>query len=72
MQLASEWGRILRHAWSVRLIALAIAASLIEGAVSLAGELTGLPFWLHAVVVIIAPLVGMGALFARFLAQKEF
>ena len=72
MRLAEDWRVVLAHAWSIRLIALAVVLSLVEGAVSLAGEIYDLPFWLHAVIVIAAPLVAFAAGIARLIAQEIF
>lgn len=72
MKLSKNWKRILRHAWSVRLLAITVLLTLLEGIVALAGQLLGLPFWLHAGIIIVTPLVGLAAMFARITFQKEF
>ena len=72
MRLSKNWKRVLRHAWSIRLLALTIFLTLLEGFVALAGQLLGLPFWLHATIIIVTPLVGLAAMFARITFQKEF
>lgn len=72
MKLSKDWKRVLRHAWSVRLLAITVFLTLLEGGMTLASQLLGLPFWLHAIVIIASPLVGLSAMVARITFQKEF
>ena len=66
MKLTADWRAVLRHAWSVRLILLALLFDGIAAALSFV-ELPihpGLP-------VALAGLATTGALFARVVAQKR-
>jgi hypothetical protein len=68
MRLASEWKRVLRHAWSIRLIALAGMLSGIEAALPLFGGLLPIPpvaFALATLIVVAAAFV------ARLVAQEK-
>lgn len=71
MHLVSDWRRILRHAWSVRLMALSI---LLSGAASILNLVPDLPvpFWAKVASILLASLSNVGALVARVLPQKEF
>lgn len=70
MTLVPNWRAVLKHAWSIRLIILAGLLAALEGALSLMGGLA-LPFWAHAAVAILAPVVSLAALLARIVAQGE-
>lgn len=64
-----DWKKILKHAWSVRLLALAAILSGFEAALPyLPAVLTVPPLLLSAVTI----LVVAAAFVARLVAQKEF
>lgn len=63
--LISDWRRVLKKAWSVRLMALAAALSGVEVA---------LPFFFAEptrLFAVASGVVAMAALFARFVAQSR-
>ena len=65
MRLLPEWQQIIRHAWSVRLMLLALALSALEAA------LPFLPLPIHpGVLSTLSAIVGGAALFARLIAQQ--
>ena len=66
MKLLDDWKRIARKAWSVRLM---LAAGVLSGAEAVVPMLGGyLPRRTFAIVVFV---VVMGALVARFVAQRS-
>lgn len=66
MKLLDDWKRIARKAWSVRLM---LAAGVLSGAEAVVPMLGGyLPRRAFAIVVFV---VVMGALVARFVAQRS-
>ena len=67
MRLSHDWRRVLRRAWSVRLMALAILLTAAEVGVPYLGDL--LPARLMSAL---AGLSAGGAFVARLIAQKEF
>jgi hypothetical protein len=71
-RLVADWSFVLAHSWSIRIIAAAVVMSIVEGVASLAGELYGLPFWLHAAIVSLTPLIIFAAGLARLMAQRVF
>ena len=71
MKLASDWKRVLRHAWSVRLLILAGLLSGLEAVLPLIEQLP-IPRALYLATVIATPVVVMAAFIARIVAQKEF
>jgi len=67
MKLMTDWRRVLRKAWSVRLMALAALLSGAEAASPVLGEFLGVgPF------ALMTALLTVGALVARLVAQKGF
>ncbi len=66
--LIDDWREILRHAWSVRLIALAAILSAVEVALPLVQGMLELPTGLFAAL---SGLSTAGAFVARFLTQKK-
>jgi hypothetical protein len=69
IQLVADWRRVLRHAWSVRLLALSFFFSGLEAALAvLAGE-PPIPRGTFAVLSFVTTV--LAALF-RFISQKEF
>lgn len=66
MHLLPEWRQIVRYAWSIRLIALAVALSALEAAVPI--YLPGLVP--HGVLAIAAAVVTTLAGFSRLIAQR--
>ncbi|PYE89566.1 hypothetical protein [Phyllobacterium leguminum] len=69
MKLAPDWKRVLRRAWSVRLILLAGILSGVEVALPLIGDAHPIPTGVFAGVSL---LVTAAAFVARIVAQKEF
>lgn len=69
MRLVRNWRRVLRHAWSVRLIALSVALSGAEAALPLFLDNPPLPR--GAMAAIAFAVTGL-AMLARLIAQKEF
>ena len=71
MRLASDWKRVLRHAWSVRLLILAGLLSGLEAVLPLIEQFP-IPRPLFLATVVATPIVVMAAFIARIVAQKEF
>lgn len=71
LHLVADWRRVLSRAWSMRLIAAAVAVLLLAEAVDWAGEVYALsPIWslvLHLAGVLLAIAAG----YARVILQKE-
>jgi len=68
MQLVPNWRRVLRYAWSIRLILLAAVLSGLEIALPLLDGVIDIPRgWLAAACFAAT----MAALIARFIAQKS-
>lgn len=67
MKIVPHWKRILRHAWSTRLIVLAGALSGVEVALPFVDD--RLP---RGVFALLSMIVTAGAFIARIIAQKEF
>lgn len=64
MQLAPEWKRVLRRAWSIRLIGLAGLLTTADGILQAFGT--------HSLTLtIITAIVDGAAFMARLIAQKE-
>ena len=70
MKLASDWRRILRHAWSVRFWLLAII--LFDAGAVVAPMLGGDSIGWTLVCTVLGSLAGFAGFGARFIAQKEF
>ncbi len=68
MSPIADWRAVLRHAWSVRLIALSILLSGLEVAVQF---LHGVLPVSDGVFAVLAFLTTVGALIARFIAQRR-
>ena len=68
MKLVSNWPAVLRHAWSVRLLALACLLTAAEVALPLLDGLLPVP---PRVFAILSGLTSAGALAARFIAQQK-
>jgi hypothetical protein len=66
-----DWRRVLRRAWSVRLIVLAAALSGLEAAIGVVSALSIPPPIPPGVFASLAGLVSAAALVARFIAQKK-
>lgn len=65
MRLLPEWRQIIRHAWSVRLMLLAVALSALEAA------LPYLPLPIpHGLAAALASIVALAAGFSRLVAQQ--
>lgn len=67
MKLLSDWKKIVRKAWSFRLLALAALLSAAEVALPFFAE--GMPVGVFSAL---SGLVVVGAMVARLVAQKEF
>jgi CHASE2 domain-containing sensor protein len=63
-----EWRRILKHAWSVRLMLLSAALSAASAALMFGGFLPIPPEALFLLILV----VNLAATVARFMAQKQF
>lgn len=68
LKLVANWRHVLRHAWSVRLIAVAAALSFLEVLLQLVGA--GLPFP-PLVIALVTAAVSAGAFVARLVVQKD-
>jgi hypothetical protein len=68
MRLASDWKRVLRHAWSVRLILIAGLLSGIEAALPLVGDFIPIP---PAVLASATLIVVAAAFVSRLIAQER-
>ncbi|WP_128292021.1 hypothetical protein [Afifella aestuarii] len=68
MNLVWNWRRVLRHAWSLRLIALAALLSGLEVALPYADDLLPIPPGLFALLSL---LTTGGAFAARLIAQRS-
>ena len=66
MQLKEDWKKIIKKAWSVRLVAVSAVFSAAEVVIPLYGDL--LPRDTFAIISVIAC---MGAIIARVIAQKD-
>lgn len=69
MRLHPDWRRILRRAWSVRLMALAAILSCIEAALPFLDGIIPVP---PGVFGVLTGLTVAGAFVARLIAQKDF
>jgi uncharacterized membrane protein YdfJ with MMPL/SSD domain len=67
MNLLSNWREILKKAWSVRFMAIAVLFSAIEVAVAFLPHFYAVPTGIFATLSIAA---AVAALIARFIAQK--
>lgn len=70
MRLASDWKRVLRHAWSVRLIAIAAILSGIEAVLPLIGAFP-VSEAIQIAIAVATPIVVAAAFVARFVAQEK-
>ena len=70
MKLASNWKRVLRHAWSVRLILVAGILSGIEAVLPLIGAFP-VSETIQIAIAITTPVVVAAAFVARFVAQEK-
>ena len=70
MSLVRDWRRVLKRAWSLRLIVLATIFSGLEVAVQFLQD-DFEPLFPKGVFAIIAGLVSIAAFVARLLAQKK-
>lgn len=68
-QFNREWRKIMRHAWSVRLLVLAFVFSAMEVALPLVQSVLPVPVGVFAAL---SGLATGGAFVARLLAQKQF
>jgi hypothetical protein len=69
MMLVSDWKRVLRHAWSVRLMLLAALLTGCETILPLVQDIIPIPQWVFAGLSFVAV---SGGFAMRLLAQKEF
>jgi hypothetical protein len=70
MRLASDWKRVLRHAWSVRLIVIAGILSGIEAVLPLIGAFP-VSQAIQIAIAIATPIVVAAAFVARLVAQEK-
>ena len=70
MKLASNWKRVLRHAWSVRLIVIAGILSGIEAVLPLIGAFP-VSEAIQIAIAIATPIVVAAAFVARIVAQEK-
>ncbi|QKV18706.1 hypothetical protein [Oricola thermophila] len=68
MRLLNDWRRVLRRAWSIRLIVIAGVLSGAEVALPLVGKAVAIPPGVFAAA---SGIVTAAAFVARLLAQKE-
>jgi hypothetical protein len=68
-ELSSDWKAVLRHAWSIRLTAIAALLSFAEVVLPLVGA--ELPFP-PLVTALLIGLATAGAFVSRLIAQKQF
>lgn len=68
MRLAPDWRKVLRHAWSLRLIVLAALLSGAEVALPFMGELVPVPPRIFAALSFVTV---AGAFIARLVAQQS-
>lgn len=68
MKLVADWRRVLRHAWSLRLILIAALLSGVEVALPLVGGFLQIPAGLFA---LLSFLVTGAAFVARLVAQPK-
>lgn len=66
--LVANWREVLRHAWSIRLIAIAVGLSFLEVLLPLIGGSLPLPPFLTALLIAAS---AAGAFVARLFAQKD-
>ncbi|WP_315773020.1 MULTISPECIES: hypothetical protein [unclassified Bradyrhizobium] len=69
IRLVEDWERVLRHAWSVRLLALSFLFDGLEAAFSVLADNPPLPRGTFALLSFVTT-VAAGAF--RFISQKEF
>lgn len=62
----ANWAAVLRYAWSLRLMALAAVLSAVEVAIPYLDDVLPLP---PGIFALLAGLVTLGAMAARFVAQ---
>lgn len=68
LKLAVGWRRVLRHAWSVRLLLLAALLNFLDALLTLAGATLPFP---PLTIAILTGLVTSAALVARIVVQKD-
>ena len=68
MKLVAEWRRVLRHAWSIRLIVAAGILSGCEIALPIIDQAVSIP---RGIFAALSGLVTCGALISRLVAQEK-
>lgn len=68
MKLVENWRAVLRHAWSVRLLVIAVMMSGVEAALPLLEGVITVPPGIFAAL---SGFVGAGALLARVILQND-
>jgi hypothetical protein len=68
--LITDWGQVLRRAWSVRLMVIAALLSGAEAALPFAHQLGWLDFLPGGTFALLSFIVVAGAFIARFVAQR--
>ena len=73
MKPVPEWRRVLRHAWSIRLLVIAALLSGLEAAIQFGVPMVSdsLPWWARLAVAALNPVVVGAAFVARLIAQKS-
>lgn len=69
MQLVNDWRKVLRHAWSVRWMIVAVVFTFAEVALPLMDGYLPIP---QGVFAALSAFAACGALASRFIMQKEF
>jgi len=69
MKLVSDWRRVLRYAWSIRLLLAAAMLSGLEVALPYLGDILPIPIGAFAAVTFIVTVL---ALVMRIISQKAF
>jgi hypothetical protein len=69
LNLVDDWRSVLKRAWSIRFLGVAIALSLIEAALPLLGGFV--PPFVHLILAAVTPIVIAAAGIARLLVQRS-
>lgn len=73
MQPVPEWRRVLRHAWSIRWMAISVLASAAGAALMMVDPYaTGHPYAVVIGAFLLSAVGGLLGLATRFVKQKEF
>ncbi len=73
MTLLPDWRRVLRRAWSVRLMVLSSVIIILDPVIGVLADLSGnLGTPIRVAVNVLAGTMGLAAVWARVIKQKEF